>query len=423
MTLQALQKPHQRFPVLLATPLIVTSLLTLTASLASADAVTDWNRTATTVGTSVGIGMPQTRLYAMVHIAIYDAVNSIERRGTPYAIEVRATAGASLEAAIAAAARDVLFAVAVTQRPAIEAAYEKALDGVPNPAGREAGIAIGRRTAAAILARREGDGSGAVVSWPAGAYPGQFRPVPPQNLPAAFPAWGRVTPFAMRTGDQFRSAPPMDLYSDRYAVELNEVRLVGAEDSKLRTDEQSEIARYWYEGSVQGWNRIARNLADQQTLGLWRSARLFALINVALADGYVGSFESKYYYNFWRPITGIREGFADGNIDTEGDPEWNSFLATPNFPEWPSAHAVEGAAAAAVMAGFFGTDYVPFNMISGPPNPGIARRFYGFGEAAVENADSRVLAGIHFRSSVVEGLSQGRNIGQWVLENFFRPLR
>lgn len=328
-----------------------------------------------------------------------------------------------MEAAIAAAAHDVLFAVAVTQRPAIDAAYSKALAGVADAAAREAGIAIGKRAAAAILARREGDRSGDDVSWPGSSYPGKWRSTPAQNLPAAYPGWGRVTPFALRTGDQFRAAPPMDLYSGEYAADLNEVRLVGGEVSVVRTPEQSEIARFWYEGSVQAWNRIARDLAEQQGGDLWRTARLFALVNVAMADGYIGVFDSKYFYNFWRPITGIREGFSDGNLDTDGDPAWNSYLTTPNFPEWPSAHAVEGAAVATVMAGFFGTDYVAFSATSGAPYAGTTRQFYGFSHAARENADSRVLAGIHFRSSVQEGLNQGRNIGHWILENFFRPRR
>jgi hypothetical protein len=362
-----------------------------TAGLAQADAVTDWNRTATTAGAEIS-PLAQSRLFAMVHAAIYDAVNSIQHRGSPYILEASAASDASPEAAVAAAARGVLFALVESRRTEIEAAYQAAIADVPNLSARTAGINVGRMAAASILARRQNDGAGTVVAATPGVYPGQYRPTPPANLPAAFAQWGRVTPFAIRFGDQFRTLPPPDLFSRQYALDLNEVRLIGSEDSKTRTAEQSEIARFWYEGSPQGWNRIARNAAGEQTLDLWESARLFALLNVAMADGFIAGFDSKYYYNFWRPVTAIREGYTDGNMDTEGYPQWNTFLVTPNSPDWPSTHSVLGAAAATVLRRVFGTDYVTFNMTSGAPFPGITRQFRGFWAAAQENADSRVLA-------------------------------
>jgi hypothetical protein len=230
-------------------------------------------------------------------------------------------------------------------------------------------------------------------------------------------------PFAVRTIVDYRTAPPPDLFSEQYAAELNEVRLVGGEGSTARTSEGSEIARYWYEPSAQGWNRIARIIAGQRNQSLWDNARLFAALNVAMAEGYIAGFESKYYFNFWRPITAIREADQDGNIQTEGDATWNSYLVAPAVPDWPSTHSVAGAAAAAVLARAFGTDFVPFEMTSGPPYPDITRRFYSFSQAALENAHSRVLAGIHFRAACLEGFDQGTKLGEYVMDNYFRPVR
>jgi hypothetical protein len=284
-------------------------------------------------------------------------------------------------------------------------------------------MAAGRASAAAILARRANDGFTATVAWTPGILPGQYRPTAPANAPALLPHWGQLLPFAMKTGDQFRTDPPPDLFSAKYAAEVNEVILVGGAQSAVRTNEQSEIARYWYESSSQGWNRIARDLAMQANLDPWRNARLFALLNVAMAEGYITGFETKYYFNFWRPITAIREAHLDGNPDTIGDSDWNSYLVAPPVPDWPSTHSVSGAAAAAVLAETFRTDMITFEMTSGPPYGGITRRFYSFSEAALENANSRVLAGIHFRAACEAGLEQGREVGEYVLENYFQPVR
>lgn len=394
------------------------------AGTAVADEVTDWNRVATDVAAAGGQnGIVQTRTYAIVHIAIHDAVNAVERRYRPYLLEARSTGAASAGVAAATAAHDALVELVTTQRAAIDSAYESALAAVPDGPAKTNGIGLGRAAAAAILARRNNDGSAASVAYTAGILPGQYRPTAPANASALLPQWGQVLPFAMKSGDQFRTEPPPDLFSARYAAEVQEVILVGGEQTGMRTDEQSEIARYWYEPSAQGWNRIARNIAATANLNIWKNAQLFALLNVAMAEGYIAGFESKYYFNFWRPITAIREAYADGNPDTEGNPEWNSYLVAPPVPDWPSTHSVLGAAGAAVLARVFGTDMIAFEMTSGAPYARITRRFYSFSEAALENANSRVLAGIHFRAACVAGMEQGRKVGEYVLDNYFQPVR
>ncbi len=398
--------------------------LLLSRAIGSADEVTNWNLVATNAALAAGQSPPlQTRTFAIVHVAIHDALNAIDRRNSPYAFEMRATQGASTTAAIAAAARDTLIALIPSQRESIERTYSEALAEVSDASERASGVAIGHAAAALILSRRSADGSNATVAWSPGFVPGQYRTTPPANATPILPHWGMVTPFALRNSWQFRVDPPPDLYSDNYAGEVKELKLIGGVSSRLRTEEQSEIARHWYEASGQAWNRIARTVSEQQGLDLWENGRLFTLVNIALADGYIGNFESKYVYNFWRPITAIRDGDIDGNLDTVGDLEWNSFLVNPPIPEWPSGHATVGAAAAEVMARFFGTDHLSFRVTSGAPFAGITRHYYSFSQAALENANSRVLAGIHFRASCVAGLFQGQRIGDYVYNNTLRPIR
>jgi hypothetical protein len=389
-----------------------------------ADEVTSWNLVAANAASTAGQAPPvQTRTCAIVHVAIHDALNAIDRHYSPYALEMRATPGASTTAAVAAAARDTLVALVPSQRESIDRAYSEALAGVPDGSARASGVAIGQAAAALILSRRSADNSNTTAAWSPGFLPGQYRQTPPANAPPIVPQWGTVTPFALRTASQYRTDPPPDLSSDRYADESNEVKLIGGETSRLRNDEQNEIARHWYEASGPAWNRIARSVSGQQRLDLWENGRLFALVNIALADAYIGNFESKYFYGFWRPITAIRDGDIDGNLDTLGESAWNSYLITPAIPEWPSGHATAGAAAAEVMGKFFGTDYLAFNATAGPPYAGTSRRYYSFSQAALENANSRVLAGIHYRASCIAGLRQGERIGEYVYYNVLRPVR
>ena len=221
-----------------------------------------------------------------------------------------------------------------------------------------------------------------------------------------------MTPFALKDSAQFRPAPPPAPSSALARRDIAIVQEIGSSTSTTRTSEQSEIARFWYENSPQGWNRIARELAIARNLDPWSAARLLALVNVAMADGFIGGFEAKYHYNYWRPATAIRETV---------DATWLSSLPTPPVPDYPSTHTVLGAAAAAVLARFFETDYVSFQMTSGAPYAGITRRFWSFSEAAQENGASRVLAGIHFPTAVKAGYEQGDRIGAYAFDQMLTP--
>ena len=403
-------------------------LATTLSSTARADAVTHWNEIATRVTTPpvTSLASPfQSRVYAITHVAIHDAVNAIDRRYRPYALSSQPDLGASPDAAVATAAYRVLIHEIPAQQVTLDREYRAALLSIPDGEAKSRGVAIGEAAAAAIIALRSDDGSTDQMPYTPGTQPGDWRPTPPNNLPALAPGWGYVTPFALRTGSQFRPAPSayFDLTSSAYSRDYDEVKSIGQVGSTTRTDEQSEIAMFWYESSPPGWNNIVRNVAAEQGRDLWSNARLFCLVNLALADGYISSFEAKYTYNFWRPVTAIRAGDTDGNPLTIADPDWTPFLDTPRMPDNSSGHSVAGAAVAEVLTRFFGNDNIYFTKTSGPPFPGITRSFSSFSQAAQENADSRVYAGIHFRSATRDGLRQGAKIGRYISNHFLKPVR
>jgi hypothetical protein len=411
---------------------IVISLVLATFALtfiqsARADMVTDWNVIATTAAAApIKNGILQTRIYAMVHAAVHDALNAIERRYHPYALDMRVDPEASPEAAVATAAHDVLVhELPVSQHAFLDDQYASSLTGIPDGPAKVAGIAVGQIAAAAIITVRIADGADAPMPYTPGSGPGVWIPTPPAFLPANVPGWGDVTPFTLRSGAQFRLDPPayFDLTSEEYTADYNEVKNIGEVNSPSRTVEQSEIAQFWYEPSAQGWNRIARFVSAQEGLELWDNARLFGLVNFALADAYIAHFDTKYLYNFWRPITAIRAGDTDGNPDTVADPAWTSFLVTPNIPDYPSGHSTAGAAAAIVLARFFGDDEIPSTSTSGAPFPGITRSFTSFSQAAQENADSRVFAGIHFRTACRDGVRLGKQVGRFVFNHFLKRVK
>jgi hypothetical protein len=230
---------------------------------------------------------------------------------------------------------------------------------------------------------------------------------------------------------QFRPGPPYDVTSKKYTTDFNEIRSLGAKDGSTRTDEQTEIAHFWVESSPLQWNRIARTVAEAAGFNVWENARLFGLLNMALADGYIGSWETKYHYNYWRPITAIQLAGTDGNRDTVADPTWEPLQPTPPIPDYDSAHAVEGGAAAEVLQRVLKDDQVSFSTCSltlplpeeqcGGANE-VLRSYASFSQAADENGVSRILVGFHFRKAVEEGIKHGRKIGKQAVEHFLKPV-
>jgi hypothetical protein len=416
------------------------------------NAVLAWNANAGSAAIAACIApvdnpLNESRAYAMAQIAVHDALNAIHRRFAPYVYYGHAARNASPEAAVAAAAHDVLvstllaipapFPASCGQAGAasVEASYTAALAGVPDRPAKAAGVAVGRAAAAAVLAARASDGSSTplvVADFPQGTAPGAWRFTP--DRPFAFaPGWGTVTPFAVRDAAQFLPGPPPALTGKRYARDFAEVKALGGDGTttpSARTADQTQTALFWLESSPLMWNAIARTVATDRGLDLWQSARLFGLLNAALADGYITSFTTKYHYRFWRPVTAIREAGTDGNPRTAPDPTWTPLVTTPPIPDYESAHAVEGAAAAAVLRGVLGTDRVSFSACSLTlpagstcTDPGTVRRsFSRLSQAAAENGDSRVLIGFHFRTAVERGIRLGTSVGDLAVDRLMRPV-
>lgn len=383
---------------------LLLTLLTLLISAAGAraDEVSRWNRVAAEQSAAVHTDpVTETRIFAMLHLAVHGAVSAAEARET----------GADPRAAAAAAAHDVLLPLLPSGTAAFDLALEESMRALPKGAAAEKGLSLGRREAQAVLSARKSDGASRAASFGPGSKQGEYRPTPPDLTPAFMAQWGGVKPFALASAAQFRPGPPPAVDGERARADVEAVRALGAEKGASRDEEQTEVARFWYENSVQGWNRITRTVAEARGLGLHDEARLFALVNLAIADGMIACFDAKYHYAYWRPVTAIREG---------GDAGWLSFLPTPPIPDYPSGHATMGAAAAEVLARFFGTDYVPFQVTSGEPYGGITRRFWSFSQAARENEASRVFAGIHFPTAVAEGDVLGRSVGGFVFEKALR---
>ena len=420
------------------------------APAASADEVSHWNtfavRAVRTAGQNAVTG---SRTIAMVQIAVHDALNTIDGRYQRYVFTGDVFSRASADAAIATAAHDALvgainvgalpfaeFGSLATQGAAIALAnteYANTVNAIPNSQSKTDGIAIGGAAAAAIVALRNSDHATDFVGYTPGTRPGDWQPTanpipfdPPaaaDHLPAGLPGWGRQTTWVLHRSDQFRANGPPALTSPGYTRDYDEVKEIGKKNSVTRTPEQTSIARFWFEGSPFGWSRIANVVADNESLDVWERARLLALVNMAMADGFIAGFETKYVFNFWRPVTAIRAGDSDGNDATEPDATWETLLNSPAIPDYTSTHSVLGGAAAQVLSRFFGRDDVPFTTMSGVPFAGITRSFQGFSDAAHENGESRIYAGIHFRSAVEEGIAQGEHIGQFVFEHSLRPIQ
>ena len=409
---------------------------------ANADPVIDWNATALSSAFAGGLdnlmfgcndALHESRMMAMVHVAIHDALNAIDRRYQPYAFDGHAP-GASPDAAVAAAAHDVLVAtyprmpgeIGLTPDAAIslvEAAYTTALAAIPNGSAKSEGVLIGRAAAAAIVALRAQDNAELpfiVDTYVPGPNPGDFQFIPGFGPVVAAPYWGQVTPFVLRSSSQYQPKAPYAVSSKKYAADFNEVKSLGDVNSTTRTQDQTEIAMFWVEGSPQGWNRIARTVAAEQGLDPWENARLFGLLNMASADAYIADFQNKYFYEFWRPITAVRAADTDGNPDTIGDANWMSLMEIGPVPEYPSGHSGQGGAMSTVLARFFG-DRISFSTTS-TMQPGVTREFRSFSEAAVENGNSRIYVGFHFRHAVTEGIKLGTKVGTLAFNHYLRPV-
>src|SRR5256714_10618590 len=385
------------------------------------NAVIEWNRTLLAIVRTPGAQpatIHSTRSFAILHAAIYDAVNNIDPKFTPYLVRLPDVPRSASEIAAAdQAAHDVLVFLYPAFQASLDTELQQDLAQIPDNERKPQGVAVGQAVASQLLAARSADGANVIPPpYVPGNQPGDYQLTPPNFAPADFTQWPQVTPFALERADEFRPDPPPALISGLYTEVFNEVKSLGFIDSTTRTAEQTKIGKFW-NGNIQDfWNEIAQTAALDRHLNLEQSARLFALLNVSLADTAIAFFEAKYTYNFWRPVTAVQFAGTDGNPHTEPNPTWLPLSTkTAPDPSYPGAHSAISKAGATVLIFYFG-DQFTFD-VSSESLAGVTRHFTSFSGAAEEAGLSRIYAGQHFRTDHIAGKDLGEQIAQSIDEN------
>ena len=405
----------------------ITTILCLAASIvlgtafgARADAVTDWNQNAIRATEIAGAPVPvQTRVMSIVHAAIFDAVNAVERKYSVYAIDVRAAPGASAEAAAAAAAHGVLERLYPPQKLITDAALAASLGRVPDGPAKAEGMRLGKEVAVQLFDLRKDDGSSAQQAYSFGSGAGVYQATPPMNANPVLPQWRSVKPFVMASAKQFAFAGPPAPTSAAFAKDFDEVKRLGSRTSTERTNEQTAIAIHWAGSEVPPFNAVARAAAAAKGLSLVDTARLFAFLNMSMADTLIAGFEAKYAFNYWRPVTAIRNAGLANNAAISADRAWDPLLVTPPHQEYPSAHCLGAGAAVAVLQQIFEGDKLSTSYVY--PPLGVVARWESFSQIAKEVEDARVWGGIHYRTAVEHGTQIGRQVAEFALKTRMQP--
>jgi hypothetical protein len=391
------------------------------ASAARADVVTDWNATAVTTVQALGPSTPiQARALAIVHLAMFDAANAIDRRYESYATPLKAPPGASLDAAAATAAYEVLLRMIPLQKAVLDAALADSLKGLAEGPATQDGAALGRQAAEQILAMRRDDGADGKVQYTPGNSPSDWRPTPPAFQPAALPQWPQVKPFVIPGVDKFPVPGPHAVDSAEYARDIEEVRIKGGARAVSRTSEQAAVAIFWTVPTAIPWNAAARaGLAGRKGSPV-DNARVLALLNMATADSQIGVWTLKYRYNVLRPVTAIRDPRGLNNPAINADATWESFIVTPAHPDYVSGHSGYSGAAQAVLTALIGDETKV--SVTYPQN-GLTRHWERFSEIAREVEDARAWGGIHTRTADAHATELGRQIGAFVVANALGTLK
>jgi hypothetical protein len=386
----------------------------------SVNAVVVWDQNAQTAIWDVAGQQPQVqaRSFAMVHGAVYDAVNAIAGKPyQPYLVAPWTNGRESVNAAVGTAAFKVLSALFPAQQDRLQAQYDAWLGTIPAGNAKQRGIAVGGQTAAAMIAARQNDGAFGNGAWPVGTQPGQWRPTPPTN--ANDGAWvGTLKPFLLPSVSMFRTSGPPALTSAQYARDFNEVKAIGAVNSTTRTADQTQAAIWWHDRHLGEWE-IKRQLATTQRLTPLQAARMFAMVDLAEADATAACYNEKRTWMFWRPLTAIQQADTDGNPATVADPAWMPLLVTPPHPDYTSGHTCFTAASMSALLYFFGRNNIPFSAYS--PASGTTRSFASFTQAIGEVIEARIWGGIHTRAADVEGAKIGFQVTGYMAGHYFRP--
>ncbi len=389
----------------------------LAATTARADVIMDWNAQADAIATSQKLTSPvHSRALSLLHVAMFEAVNAIERRYQPYRLSLVADRRTSPEAAAAVAGYTVLLALYPEEKAALEKTLARMLGEVQEGNPKERGLILGRKAATDLIALRANDGSERVDTWRPITQPGVYV----VTAPVVSSTVGEYTPWVMTSAAQFRAGPPPSLTSEIWTRDFNEIREVGALASRTRTADQTAAAKVWLLTGARTWNPLVQQVAQQRKMNLLDCARLYALASVAGMDAYIAVFEAKYTYNFWRPVTAIRNADITGNPATPREAGWLPLSDTPMHPEYPCAHCITSAAVAAVMRGVVGEEIGEVTITS-PTAPGVTRRFTSLDDYANEVSNARIWAGFHYRFSTVAGQEMGRKIGELTVATMLRP--
>jgi hypothetical protein len=398
----------------------LTLLCSLAIGAAQADTINDWNETARAVMKAANVGgNPASRTLAMVHVAMSDAVNSVQNRYTRYVAMIPFVPDASAEAAASAAARHVLVQLYPNQKALIEEAFTVALKSIPEGAPKSSGLALGEKVAAAVQADRSNDGTHAPDTYRPFTSPGVWVP----TTPPIFAQYAQAKPWVLKSADQFRPGPPPALTSALYARDYNETKSLGGMRSEARTEAQSASVKFWTQANLpDSWQQAARQLSAAKGLTLADNARLFALLNMGIANTFITDWDAKFTYNFWRPVTAIRNGDKDDNEGTERDAGWTPLNATPMHPEYPSQAAIICGVAVAVLEALVGPDpQIPVT-VTDFVDPKLKLDFPSIRTMAKQQSDVRVWGGIHFRNSLEVGEEMGRKIGAYLVANAVKPV-
>ncbi|HKZ04230.1 MAG TPA: vanadium-dependent haloperoxidase [Methylomirabilota bacterium] len=396
-----------------------------TVAPARANVITDWDDKAiAAVGPLASVPSPSTpytayRMMALVHAAMFDAVNSIERRHRPYLVQLPADPATSKEAAAASAAAAVLATIDAKTAGQMKAALAEYLTSIPDGTAKAEGATLGETVAARVLAARVNDGADAPDDYRMRTTPGTYVPTPIMRGPM----WPRVKPFAMASASQFRPRPPIALESPEWAADFNELKNYGGQRITKRTAQQTETARFWLVAGPVAYHPFLRQLVIARQMDVVESARFMALAAIAINDALIAVLDAKYHYNFWRPVTAIRNGDIDRNPTTEGEPTWQPIADTPMHPEYPCAHCSLSGSLAGVIKTLFGTDAIPEIAVTSPTAPGVTHRWTSMADFTQEVANARIWAGFHYRFSTRVGTEMGRQIGEYVVKSVMQPVR
>jgi len=385
---------------------------------ARADVVTDWNIKGGEVVVAAGLGAPPaTRVLAIVQTAVYEAANAITKRYPPSGLKLDAAPGASVDAAVAAASRATLVRLVPSQQAAVDTAYQAALAKIPDGPARTAGIAVGDQAAAAVLAMRADDGAAAAESYRPATTAGVYVP----TVVPVVSVWPQRKPWLLASPAQFRPGPPPALTSEVWARDYNEIKALGGKVNSRRTADQTEIAIFWEATAPPIYHGVVRSVANMPGREVTQNARLFAVATQASDDALIAVFDAKYTYNFWRPVTAIRNADLDGNDATERDPSWMPLIDTPMHPEYPCAHCILSATIGTVLKGELGAGPVPTLTTNSSTAKGAARSWTTIDAFIEEVADARVYDGVHYRNSAQVGTAMGKQVGGLAVTKSLRP--